>query len=267
MTVDVIANYQEDHPAGTSFKSMSFNPTDPVTGAVLGDGDPNTGAALVPGAGFEGGAALGLDREVWGVTGIVRAELSDSFTLTSISAYREFDSVEILDADGISLAAITAAADERGQQASQELRLTYDNDGPVTAFVGLVLFQRGRLAAHAGAVRRAGAARPPRRRAQRRRPDPGPAGQRSGADRPVRQSRLHRRAAAGRVLSRPARQMSARSQLAPPRSPRGIAANLKANHTETTTNTSETEAFDIFGGRHLPSLRPVRDRRRRALRP
>src|SRR6202008_827825 len=27
----------------------------------------------------------------------------------------------------------------------------------------------------------------------------------------------------------------------------GIAANLKANHLETTTNTSDTDAFDIFG--------------------
>ncbi len=40
LTVDIFGNYQEDHPHGTSFKSMSFNPTDPVTGAVLGNRDP-----------------------------------------------------------------------------------------------------------------------------------------------------------------------------------------------------------------------------------
>ena len=57
-----------------------------------------------------------VDREVWGVTGIVRAELADRFTLTSISAYREFDGIEIFDADGISLQALTAAADESGDQ-------------------------------------------------------------------------------------------------------------------------------------------------------
>src|SRR5207237_7219209 len=100
----------------------------------------NSGAALAPGAGFEGGAPLGLDRKVWGVTGIVRAGLGDDFTLTSISAYRRFNGIEILDADGISLPAITAAADERGNQTSQEVRLTYDNHGPVTAFVGLSYF-------------------------------------------------------------------------------------------------------------------------------
>ena len=42
---------------------------------------------------------------------------------TSISAYRQFDGIEILDADGISLPVITAAADESGEQFSQELRL------------------------------------------------------------------------------------------------------------------------------------------------
>ena len=126
VTIDVIANYQEDHPAGTSFKSMGFSPTDPVTGTVLGTREPWTGAALAPGAGFEGGAALGLDRQVWGVTGLIRAELSDSFTLTSITAYREFDGTEILDADGISLDAITAAENARGRttqpRASPDLR-------------------------------------------------------------------------------------------------------------------------------------------------
>jgi len=256
VTVDVIANYQEDHPAGTSFKSRSFNPTDPVTGAVLGDGDPNTGAALAPGAGFEGGAALGLDREVWGVTGIVRAELSDSFTLTSISAYREFDSVEILDADGISLAAITAAADERGQQASQELRLTYDNDGPVTAFAGLSYFneegsqrtpaqfdERVLLARLAGALNGGGLI--PGRPAS----DPAPIGlfgnpAFTGALlRGVLLEQIRSLAPAGTPDALLQAQLNA---ILPVALANAIGANLKGSHIETTTNTSETEAFDIF---------------------
>jgi iron complex outermembrane recepter protein len=239
ITVDIFGNYQEDHPNGTSFKSMSFNPTDPVTGAVIGDGSPNTGAALAPGAGFEGGAPLGLDREVWGVTGIVRAGLSDSVTLTSISAYRQFDGIEILDADGISLGALTAAADESGEQWSQEFRLTYDNDGPITAFVGLSYFseegdqrtpaqfdERVILARIAGALNGGGLI--PGRPAS----DPAPL------------ALFGNPAFTGALLQGVA---AARGYALPGPLAQAIAANLKANHTETTTNFSETEAFDIFG--------------------
>jgi outer membrane receptor protein involved in Fe transport len=239
VSIDIFGNYQEDHPNGTSFKSMAFNPTDPVTGAVLGDGSPNTGAALAPGAGFEGGAPLGLDREVWGVTGIVRAELSDAFTLTSISAYRQFDGIEILDADGISLGALTAAADESGEQWSQEFRLTYDNDGPITAFLGVSYFseegdqrtpaqfdERVILARLAGALNGGGLI--PGRPAS----DPAPL---ALFGNPAFTGALLQGVAASRgyALSAPLAQ--------------AIAANLKANHTETTTNFSETDAFDIFG--------------------
>ena len=239
VSVDIFGNYQEDHPNGTSFKSMSFRPTDPTTGAVLGDGSPNTGAALAPGAGFEGGAPLGLDREVWGVTGIVRAELSEAFTLTSISAYRQFDGIEILDADGISLGALTAAADESGEQWSQELRLGYDNDGPVTAFVGISYFseegdqrtpaqfdERVILARLAGALNGGGLI--PGRPAS----DPAPL------------AVFGNPAFTGALLQGVA---ASRGYALAPGLAQAIAANLKANHTETTTNFSETESFDIFG--------------------
>ena len=93
VTLDLIANYQKDTPSGTSFKSLIYRPTDPVTGAVLGSLDPGDGAALAPGAGFEGGKDLGLDREVWGLTALAKAELSPAFTLNSITAYRQFDSL------------------------------------------------------------------------------------------------------------------------------------------------------------------------------
>jgi iron complex outermembrane receptor protein len=140
LTFDVIGNYQKDTPSGTSFKSLLYRPTDPVTGAVLGGLDIDDGAALAPGAGFEGGKDLGLDREVWGVTGLAKAELSPALTLNSITAYREFDTLEVLDIDGTSLPIITGAEEFDNKQFSQEFRLTWDNDGPITAFVGASFF-------------------------------------------------------------------------------------------------------------------------------
>ncbi|HEY5711624.1 MAG TPA: TonB-dependent receptor [Allosphingosinicella sp.] len=239
ISVDIFANYQEDHPDGTSFKSRSFSPTDPVTGAVLGTRDPWTDATLAAGAGFEGDRGLGLDRKVWGVTGIVRAELSDSFSLTSITAYREFHALEIFDADGISLPALTAAEDADGDQTTQEFRLTFDNHGPITAFVGVSYFgdnvsqrtpaqfdERVLLARLAGVLNGGGAipGRPTT--------DPAPL------------ALFGNTAFTGQLLQG----IAAASGVALPfPQAQAIAANLKANHLETATNTSETDSFDIFG--------------------
>jgi len=144
ITFDIIGNYQKDTPNGTAFKSLAFRPTDPVTGEVLGGTGIHDGAALVAGAGFDGGRKLGLNRNVWGVSGLMKAELSDALTLNSITAYRQFHALEVLDADGTSLPVITAADDARSKQYSQELRLSWDNGGPLTGFVGASYFhERG----------------------------------------------------------------------------------------------------------------------------
>jgi len=138
---DLIANYQSDSAPGTSFKSIAYAPQDPNTGVVLDGTSPNAGAALTPTTNIDGGKALGLDREVWGLTGIARIDLSDSLTLTSTSAYRSFDSYEAFDADGISLPLLSAVEDAQGEQWSQELRLNWDGGGAVSGFIGAGYFK------------------------------------------------------------------------------------------------------------------------------
>ena len=133
---DVIGNYQKDNASGTSFKSIAYAPADPNTGAILGGKAPWEGAALTPGAAFDGGKALGLDREVWGVTGLARFNLNADWTLNSTTAYREFTNYETFDADGVSLPILTAAEDTHGEQWSQDLRLGFDNGGRLSGFVG-----------------------------------------------------------------------------------------------------------------------------------
>lgn len=139
LTVDVIGNYQHDTATGTSFKSIAYDPTDPVTGAVIGDRGRNSGAALAPAAGFEGGKPLGLNREVWGVTGIADYAFDSNWSLNVLGSYRRFDALEVFDADGISLPVLTAAEDARGNQTMTTARLTYKNDR-VTAFFGATYF-------------------------------------------------------------------------------------------------------------------------------
>lgn len=137
---DLIVNYEQDSPSGTSFKSLTFLPTDPTTGVVIGDLGRNSGAALSAGEGFLGGKDLGLDRSVWGVTGLAIYKINDALTLSSISAYREFDSLEVFDPDGFSLPLFVFAEDAVGNQTSQEFRLNYDAGGRVTAFGGVSYF-------------------------------------------------------------------------------------------------------------------------------
>lgn len=138
-SIDVIANYQQDQPTGTAFKSLVLDQTDPASGAVVSERGSHDAAALVPGDGFIRDA-FGVDRTVWGVTVLGSAPVSDSLTLSSITAYRQFDSLEINDPDGISLPLLTAANQGEAEQWSQEVRVNYDAGGRLTGFAGASAF-------------------------------------------------------------------------------------------------------------------------------
>ena len=125
--LDVIGNWQQDTPPGTSFKSGSFAPVD-------GDTIPNTFADL------ERGNELGLDRTVYGVTGILKHQISDVLDLTSITAYRDFDSDEAFDADGTAAPVLFFREIAEGRQFSQELRFNYDNNSRLRGFFGANFF-------------------------------------------------------------------------------------------------------------------------------
>ncbi|WP_300527143.1 TonB-dependent receptor [Maricaulis sp.] len=126
---DLIANYQEDTPAGTSFKSGTFAP-------LGGEIEPWEPAALNTFGGFEGGRDLGLEREVYSVTALADYQLNDAWSVSSITGWREFESLEIFDPDGFEAELLVVAEDARGSQWSQEVRFNYDNGGDLTAFFG-----------------------------------------------------------------------------------------------------------------------------------
>lgn len=231
LSFDLIANYQVDDASATSFKSIAYHPADPKTGAVLGGRDPWEGAALTPGADFDGGVGLGLDREVWGVTGLAKLRLSPSLTLNSTTAYRTFDSTEVFDPDGLSLSLLTAAEHAHGKQWSQELRLNYDNGGRVSGFVG------------AGWFREEGFQRMPTQFDERLALVQ-LAGLLDGNPTGVGQN----------TLPMAAYPTLARLALAQMLTPLGggalagpIADNLKAAHIETSTNFGELTSWDVFG--------------------
>ena len=122
-TLDVIANWQKDTPPGTSFKSGTFAP-------LGGDTNPNTFADL------ERGEELGLDRTVYGVTGVLKHEFNSVWDVTSTTAYRQFDSNEAFDADGTVAPALYFREISKGKQFSQEVRFNFDTDEKFRGFFG-----------------------------------------------------------------------------------------------------------------------------------
>jgi len=126
-SLDLIANWQRDTPPGTSFKSGAFAP-------LGGDTNPNTFADL------ERGEELGLDRDVWGITAILKHNISENWDLTSITAYREFDSDEAFDADGTAAPVLFFREQSKGNQFSQELRFNYDSKKRLRGFFGANFF-------------------------------------------------------------------------------------------------------------------------------
>jgi iron complex outermembrane recepter protein len=235
---DVIGNYQHDAPSGTPFKSIAFSPTDPATGAVIGDRGRNSAAALAAASDFPDGNQLGVNRDVYGVTGLAKWRIGDHLTLNSITGWRRFKALEVFDADGTSLPILTAAEDARGKQFSQELRLTYESER-LTAFVGASYFhesgsertpaefdERETLARLAGALNGGGAIPG--------RPLTDPAPSFLFANPAFTGALLQGAAAAsGVALSAPLAQ--------------AIAANLQPGHIETSTNFARTNSVDVFG--------------------
>lgn len=136
LMLDLIWNYQRDTPPGTAFKSGRFAPTggdvSPFSFAELGPFGSRRNDAL--------GGKLGLDRSVTSFTGRLTWDLNEAWQITSISNYREFDSLEVFDADGTAALWLEFAEDATGDQWSQEVRFNYDAGDDLTGFFGLTYF-------------------------------------------------------------------------------------------------------------------------------
>ena len=134
MRFDLIANWQRDEPSGTSFKSGAF---EPVPGASTAPWAP---AFLNTFGDFLDGAPLGLEREIISLSLLSDIDISETLSLSSITGYRETDSVEVFDPDGFDLDLLIFAEDYQGEQFSQEFRLNYDSGDKLSGFVGVSYF-------------------------------------------------------------------------------------------------------------------------------
>lgn len=136
LLLELIVQYQEDTPPGTAFKSAVLAP---VGGTVSPFDDAELGPQGAVPSEFIGGT-LGLEREVESYTFTFTYDVSDDWSVTGITNYREFDSYEVFDADGSFSNLFQAAEDAEGEQWSIELRANFDDGDRWAGFVGLSVF-------------------------------------------------------------------------------------------------------------------------------
>ncbi|MEO0410370.1 MAG: TonB-dependent receptor [Pseudomonadota bacterium] len=136
---DLVLSFDRQRPPGTSFKSGTFAPpggdTSPFTFASL-SGAPDSEETLL-------GEEPGLDREVIDLNLTMSYDFNEQWKITSISGYREFDSVEVFDADGSAAPYLEFTEDSIGDQWSQEIRMNYDGEGWSTFFGGSYFHEDG----------------------------------------------------------------------------------------------------------------------------
>ncbi len=218
LSFDLILNGQEDRNSGTAFKSGTFAPPG-------GSASPYADAALnLFSPSFQGGRQLGLERGVGSATLIGEWDISPALSLTSTTGYRYFESTEVFDPDGFQYPAFLFAEDAAGRQYSQELRVNFDNGGPITGFAGVSYLQeQGRQRVPLQFDERAVLLL---LSGQVSRPNPAPFEQ----------------AANPFVLSAILQGLGVPAMFAPT-----VANGLKRTHTEQFTNFGETTAWDVYG--------------------
>lgn len=136
-TMDFVFNYEQQRNPGTAFKSGSIAPTggttSPYTFADLGGAPADLSRAIL------GLPKLGLNREVYDASVTFQTPMGGGWSLTSITGYRKFDSLETFDADGTGLFFLEFAEDAQGEQMSHETRFAYNSDR-LRGFFGFNIF-------------------------------------------------------------------------------------------------------------------------------
>jgi outer membrane receptor protein involved in Fe transport len=124
VTVDLIGTYDRQRNSGTPFISGSL-PTTAGPANVFGPADlggsPLSQQVL-------GADQLGLNRDVYDLNLTASWRLGEGFSFTTVNGYREFDSLEVFDADGSAAWYLEFAEQADGWQASHEGRFTYNSD-------------------------------------------------------------------------------------------------------------------------------------------
>ncbi|PSJ39137.1 TonB-dependent receptor [Sphingomonas deserti] len=122
VTADLILTYDRQRNPGTAFITNRVPPASQtgVFGPAWLGGSPLSKEVL-------GLSKLGLHRDVYDANFTLAWDFADDWTLTTVNGYREFDSLEVFDADGTRAWFLEFAEDAKGHQINHETRFAYDN--------------------------------------------------------------------------------------------------------------------------------------------
>ncbi|MEP1870427.1 MAG: TonB-dependent receptor [Paraglaciecola sp.] len=135
VTVDLTYTHEENRDSGTSFKNGLYAPTGGDTSPysfVELSGSPYSTEVL-------GAEKLGVNRTTEDLNLTVEWLMSENLTFTSVSATRNFDSLEVFDGDGTQAWFLEFAEDAEGDQFSQEFRLLHTGE-KLTTIAGVSYF-------------------------------------------------------------------------------------------------------------------------------
>jgi len=130
VTIDLVYTYEKNDDSGTSFKNGLYAPTG-------GDTSPYSFVELSGSPLSEevfGREDLGVDRTVDDINLTANWNVSDNLTITSITAQRSFESLEVFDGDGTQAWFLEFAEEAEGDQFSQEIRAVYTQDKLTSIF-------------------------------------------------------------------------------------------------------------------------------------
>ncbi|MEM8987012.1 MAG: TonB-dependent receptor plug domain-containing protein, partial [Pseudomonadota bacterium] len=174
LRVDVVFTYETHDSPGVGFKSGVIAPpggdTSPFTPAYLSGAFDNAtagsgtaqnglvrydGVVTTPGGGFTTSLtplpngtvenqlrsnSIGLDRDVYDVSITTEWKIDDTWTLTGIFGYRDYENLETFDADGSVVPLIEISENSSGDQMTGELRFNIDNGSRLKSFFGFNAF-------------------------------------------------------------------------------------------------------------------------------
>lgn len=139
MRADLILDYEDREVAPTIYRAYNDG-TDVSQGLAM--------AGLVPLAGAEdtirsdvASDDLKDEGEVWGATLNMEFDLSDSYSVTSITGFRGHNYTYSEDFDGTDAHLFNYVQNQEQEYASQEFRLNYDGGGMLTWFLGASVYQ------------------------------------------------------------------------------------------------------------------------------